>query len=240
MTVLPYKQEKESKKRQVQQMFNNISGKYDLLNHLLSFGIDILWRKKAIKLLKNENPETILDVATGTGDFAIEALKINPDKVTGVDIADNMLDIGRQKINKKGLQDKIELLHGDSENLPFQDNKFDAVIVSFGVRNFENLEKGLTDMHRVLKANGTVVILEFSKPGIFPFKQIYNLYFNIILPLIGKIISKDRSAYKYLPESVNAFPDGAGFLKILDNIGFKQTRCIPLTFGISSVYWGKK
>ena len=240
MTVVPYKKEKSNKKEQVQQMFNNISGKYDLLNHLLSLGIDIIWRKKAINLLRSENPKKILDVATGTGDFAIESLKINPEKVVGVDIADNMLSIGRRKIRKKGLEDKIELVHGDSENLPFHDNKFDAIIVSFGVRNFENLEKGLADMHRVLKANGTVVVLEFSKPSIFPFKQVYNLYFNFILPLIGKIISKDQSAYKYLPDSVNAFPDGEEFINILNNIGFKETKCIPLTFGISSIYWGKK
>jgi len=240
MTVLPYKEKKTAKKEQVAEMFNNISGKYDFLNHFLSLGIDILWRKKAIKLLKKDQPKLILDIATGTGDFAIEALALNPDKVIGVDISEGMLEMGRKKMKKKGLDNKIELQLGDSEGLLFDDNKFDAIIVSFGVRNFENLEKGLGDMLRVLKKGGKVVILEFSRPAKFPFKQIYNFYFRSILPKIGKLISKDSAAYTYLPESVNAFPDGQNFLDVLEKVGFKNTECKPLTFGISSIYTGVK
>lgn len=225
---------------QVQQMFNNISKSYDLLNHVLSFGIDILWRKKAIRLLKKENPQSILDVATGTADFAIESMKLKPKEVIGVDIADSMLDIGRKKIKKLYLQDIITLSHADSENLPFDNNKFDAAIVSFGVRNFENLEKGLAEMQRVIKKEGVLVVLEFSKPRKFPMKQLYSFYFKYILPLIGKIVSKDNAAYTYLPESVHAFPDGQAFLDILDKLGFKETKWIPLTFGISSIYWARK
>jgi demethylmenaquinone methyltransferase/2-methoxy-6-polyprenyl-1,4-benzoquinol methylase len=240
MAVVPYKDDQKSKKEQVATMFNNISKKYDFLNHLLSFGIDIYWRKKAIRLLQKEKPEKILDVATGTGDFAIEALALNPKEVIGVDISEGMLEVGREKIKKKNLENKISLQLGDSEKLLFNDNIFDAVIVSFGVRNFEDLEKGLKDMYRVLKPGGTTVIIEFSKPKIFPFKQIYNFYFKAILPVVGKIISKDRAAYTYLPESVKSFPDGKDFLNILEKIGFKKTTCIPLTFGISSIYIGKK
>ncbi|MDX1628002.1 MAG: bifunctional demethylmenaquinone methyltransferase/2-methoxy-6-polyprenyl-1,4-benzoquinol methylase UbiE [Fulvivirga sp.] len=240
MTVLPYKEKESSKKQQVAEMFNNISGKYDFLNHFLSLGIDIIWRKKAIKMLRKDNPKLILDIATGTGDFAIEALKLNPDKVIGVDISEGMLDMGRKKLKKKGLQDKIELQLGDSEGLKFEDNKFDAIIVAFGVRNFENLEKGIEDMFRVLKKGGKVVILEFSKPSKFPFKQIYNFYFRAILPKIGRLISKDSAAYTYLPESVSAFPVGKDFLQVLKNVGFKNTQCKPLTFGVSSIYIGEK
>jgi len=238
--VKPYKNENLGKKDQVAKMFNNISANYDLLNHLLSLGIDIRWRKKAIKLLKNDPPKTILDVATGTGDFAIQALELNPDKIIGVDISDGMLDVGREKLARKKLDDKVSLENGDSENLKFEDNNFDAVIVAFGVRNFENLENGLAGMFRVLKKDGRMVILEFSKPTTFPFKQLYNFYFKLILPIIGKVISKDNSAYTYLPESVQAFPEGKRFLEILNNIGFNQTRCIPLTFGICSIYTGTK
>lgn len=240
MTVVPYKDKQGSKKEQVATMFDNISGKYDFLNHFLSLGIDIAWRKKAIRQLKADKPKLILDIATGTGDFAIEALALDPDKVTGVDISEGMLKVGREKMKKKNLQDKIELLLGDSERLQFDDNNFDAVIVSFGVRNFENLEKGLADMYRVLKPGGKTVILEFSKPKSFPFKQLYSFYFRWILPKIGNIISKDQSAYTYLPESVREFPDGQDFLQILEKIGFKNTRCKPLTLGISSIYIGTK
>ena len=240
MTVLPYKEKKTAKKEQVAEMFNNISGKYDFLNHFLSLGIDILWRKKAIKLLKKDNPKLILDIATGTGDFAIEALALNPDKVIGVDISEGMLEMGKKKMKKKGLDDKIELQMGDSEGLLFEDNKFDAIIVSFGVRNFEDLEKGLSDMRRVLKKGGKVVILEFSRPAKFPFKQLYNFYFKSILPKIGKLVSKDNAAYTYLPESVKAFPDGQNFLDVLEKVGFNNTTCKPLTFGISSIYTGVK
>ncbi|MBD3629684.1 bifunctional demethylmenaquinone methyltransferase/2-methoxy-6-polyprenyl-1,4-benzoquinol methylase UbiE [Cyclobacterium sp.] len=240
MSVVPYKDQKGGKKQQVASMFDNISRKYDLLNHLLSLGIDIIWRKKAIRLLKNDKPRLILDIATGTGDFAIEALALKPDKVIGVDISEGMLNEGRKKMKQKKLDHLIELQLGDSEKLLFEENKFDAVIVSFGVRNFENLEKGLTDMHRVLKPGGKTVILEFSKPKKFPMKQAYSFYFRYILPQIGKIISKDQSAYTYLPESVKAFPDGRDFLDILEKVGFKKTQCKTLTFGISSIYTGIK
>ena len=221
-------------------MFNNIAPNYDFLNHFLSLGIDILWRKKVIKLLKGEKPKTILDVATGTADFAIETLKLNPDKIYGVDLSEKMLAVGRKKILNKSLADKIELLAGDAENLPFNDSTFDIITVGFGVRNFENLEKGLTDMHRVLKENGKVAILEFSKPNAYLLKKIYLFYFLKILPLIGKIISKDNAAYTYLPQSVLAFPDGEKFITILQNTGFKNCKCYPLTFGISSIYIGEK
>tara|TARA_B110000908_G_scaffold171920_1_gene236534 strand:+ start:4939 stop:5661 length:723 start_codon:yes stop_codon:yes gene_type:complete len=240
MNVLPYKDKDTSKKEQIAAMFNSISGKYDFLNHFLSLGIDILWRKRAVRLLKNHQPKLILDIATGTGDFAIEALSLNPEKIIGVDISEGMLSIGREKLIKKNLTDKIELLSGDSEVLPFEDNFFDAVIVSFGVRNFENLEKGLSDMLRVLKPGGKVVILEFSKPKSFPFKQIYQFYFQWILPKIGKLISKNHAAYTYLPDSVEAFPDGDDFLNILNKIGFQKNKCTPLTLGISSIYYGSK
>ena len=240
MAVVPYKGENKGKKEQVAHMFNNISKKYDLLNHLLSLGIDIIWRKKAIALLKKDQPKYLLDIATGTGDFAIEALSLQPEKIVGVDISEGMLAVGREKIQRKGLQNVIELQQGDSENLQFENNSFDAVIVSFGVRNFENLEAGLAEMLRVLRPGGRMVIIEFSKPRRFPFKQLYNFYFQTILPKIGKLISKDRSAYTYLPESVQEFPDGDRFLNILTDLGYKQTRCKPLTFGISSIYTGIK
>lgn len=240
MTVVPYKESSESKKQQVAEMFNNISGNYDFLNHFLSLGIDILWRKKAIKMLKQDNPKQILDIATGTGDFAIEALALDPDFVTGVDISDGMLEKGREKLKQRGLDDKIALFNGDSENLAFEDNKFDAIIVAFGVRNFENLERGLSDMKRVLRPGGKVVILEFSKPDSFPFKQLYNFYFKYILPIVGRLISKDQAAYTYLPESVGNFPDGDKFLNVLQEVGYTDTRCRPLTFGISSIYTGLK
>lgn len=240
MQIVPYKNEDGSKKEQVAKMFNKISKRYDLLNHLLSLGIDIVWRKKAIKKLKGLQPKQILDVATGTGDFAIEALKLDPEKVTGVDISEGMLQHGRVKMKKKGFDDRIELIYGDSENLPFDNDNFDAIIAAFGVRNFENLEAGLTEMHRVMKKGGKVVILEFSRPKSFPFKQLYNFYFKIILPRIGKSVAKDNAAYSYLPESVQHFPDGDDFINILNKTGFSKTECTPLTFGISSIYTGIK
>ena len=229
MTVVPYKEDRSGKKEQVARMFDSISGNYDFLNHFLSLGIDIRWRKKAVKLLVPGKPKLILDVATGTGDFAVETLALNPDKVIGVDISEGMLEVGKKKMKDRGLEGKIELLKGDSENLPFEENKFDAVVVAFGVRNFENLEKGLTEMHRVLKPGGRMVVLEFSKPRMFPFKQLYNFYFTFILPKIGRLISKDPAAYTYLPESVQAFPDGDNFVSILNRLGFKDTLCKPLT-----------
>ena len=203
-------------------------------------GIHKNWRKKAVDLLKEEQPKTILDIATGTGDFAIEAIRLNPEKIVGVDISEGMLKFGIEKINTLGLQNKIKLQLGDSEKLAFPDNTFDAITVGFGVRNFENLEKGIADIYRVLNNNGTLVILEFSKPTTFPVKQLYNFYFNYITPFIGKLFSKDNSAYTYLPKSVNAFPAGNDFLKVLQKAGFKSTKAISLTFGIASIYSAKK
>ncbi|MCG8474025.1 MAG: bifunctional demethylmenaquinone methyltransferase/2-methoxy-6-polyprenyl-1,4-benzoquinol methylase UbiE [Cytophagales bacterium] len=240
MAVVPYKDQKEGKKTQVAQMFNNISKKYDFLNRLLSMGIDIYWRKQAVKILKAAKPKLVLDIATGTGDFAIEALNAKPQKVIGVDISEGMLAVGKEKVRKKGLEDRIEMQLGDSEKLLFEDNKFDAVIVAFGVRNFENLSKGLSDMRRVLKPGGQVIVVEFSQPEVFPFRQIYNFYFSHILPRIGNLVSKDDAAYTYLPESVKAFPYGEQFLAELRNVGFKETRCKKLTFGICSIYVGTK
>lgn len=238
--VLPYKEDPGAKKQQVARMFNSISARYDFLNHFLSLGIDIAWRRKAIRLLKGSQPKLILDVATGTGDFAIEALSLHPDSVIGVDISEGMLDVGRKKLKDRGLDSRIELRSGDSEKLPFGDNFFDAVIVAFGVRNFENLELGLAEMLRVVKPGGQIVILEFSRPSKFPMKQLYNVYFTSILPRIGRWVSRDSSAYRYLPESVNAFPDGTDFLNVLSRVGYKNPQCNSLTFGISSLYWGSK
>ncbi len=221
-------------------MFNSISGHYDFLNHFLSLGIDIRWRKKAIGYLKPFKPKTILDVATGTGDFAIEAMALGPEKIIGVDISEGMLEVGKKKIKSLGLEGKISLQHGDSENLPFPDNSFDAVIVAFGVRNFENLDLGLKEMFRVIKTGGHLVVLEFSKPKNFPLKQLYNFYFTFVLPKVGRVISGDNAAYTYLPESVKAFPDGIDFLNHLAQAGFSSADCRPLTFGISSLYSAKK
>ncbi len=239
-TITPYNQQ-EAKKTQVADMFNNISKTYDFLNHFLSLGIDIIWRKKAINELKADNPQLILDVATGTGDFAFEALSIlNPKKIVGVDISQGMLDIAQQKITKRRLGDKFEIKLGDSEKLPFEANEFDAVTVAYGVRNFENLEVGLADINRVLKPGGKAVVLEFSKPKAFPIKQLYNVYFTYITPGIGKLFSKDARAYSYLPESVAAFPDGEKFVTLMQKAGFKNTKCRPLAFGICSIYTGVK
>ena len=241
MTVVPYKEERSSKKEQVAKMFDNISHRYDFLNHFLSLGIDKGWRKKAVNLLKPLAPKKMLDVATGTGDFALQAMKtLQPDTIIGVDISEGMLEVGRKKIADRKLSEKIQMLTGDSENLPFESNNFDAVTVAFGVRNFENLVKGLTEIHRVLKPGAMLVVLEFSRPKRFPFKQLYNFYFKFILPKIGRAVSSDKAAYTYLPESVEAFPDGKDFTAILDSIGFKKTTCRPLTFGISSIYTAQK
>ncbi len=240
MTVIPYKEKQETKKEQVATMFNNISHKYDFLNHFLSLGIDILWRKKAVRMLAPHQPKKILDIATGTADFAIEALKLNPDEIIGIDISEGMLNVGKEKIKKKGVDNIISLELGDSENLRFETAYFDAYTVAFGVRNFENLEKGLTEMLRVLKPNGTGIILEFSKPKKFPVKQLYNFYFNKILPGIGKMISKDNAAYTYLPESVYAFPDGDDFIQLLNKIGYKDAKATSLLFGIATIYKASK
>lgn len=238
--VKPYSAE-GSKKTQVSAMFNRIAPYYDLLNRLLSLGIDRTWRKRAISLLEGSRPKVILDVATGTADVALEtARRLSPDSIIGVDIATDMLDIGRQKIRRRKLEQIIRLQEADSENLPFQDNTFDAVTVAFGVRNFEHLERGLQEMRRVLKPGGQVVIIEFSRPRLFPFKQLFQFYFKNILPFIGRITSKDPRAYRYLYESVQAFPDGQAFLEVMRLAGYKQYRCLPLTLGICSVYTGFK
>ena len=228
------------KKQEVRQMFNNIARRYDFLNHFLSAGIDYSWRRKAINMIGKNHPKTILDVATGTGDLAIAALKIKPEKIIGIDIADDMVEVGINKIKKKNLQDIIHLQTGDSENLDFPNETFDAVMVAFGVRNFENLKKGLSEMHRVLKPGGQVLILEFSQPSKFPVKQFYNFYFRYILPFLGKIISGDKSAYTYLHDSVEVFPFGQQFMDILKETGFANTFHKSLTFGIASIYSGIK
>lgn len=237
--VKPYKTEK-SKKEEVAQMFDNISKRYDFLNHFLSLGIDKLWRKKAIKLLKPLKPKKIIDLATGTGDFAIEALKLNPEKVVGVDISNGMLDQGRIKMKKKGVDNIISMEYGDSEDLPFEDGTFDALTVGFGVRNYENLEKGMAEMLRVLNDGGMAVILEFSKPKKFPVKQAFGFYSKYIIPLLGKSISKDSSAYTYLPESVEAFPEGKAFVEILEKVGYKNVKSKMVSGGIATIYYGTK
>jgi len=221
-------------------MFDNIAGNYDFLNHFLSMGIDIYWRKRLVKRLIKQAPANILDVATGTGDLAIAMLKANPNKIVGIDISNGMLEVGRKKITEKGVENKITLQQADSENLPFEDNSFDAVSVSFGARNFENLEKGLSEMCRVLRPGGKLYILEFSQPTAFPFKQLYQFYFKYILPLVGKIVSKDNAAYTYLPESVGAFPYGKKLNNIIENCGYTNAKDYPLTMGIASIYIAEK
>jgi demethylmenaquinone methyltransferase/2-methoxy-6-polyprenyl-1,4-benzoquinol methylase len=238
--VTPYKDSSKSKKNQVAEMFNNISSNYDFLNHFLSLGIDIYWRKKLVKLVENQKPELILDVATGTGDLAIALLKVKPKKITGIDISIGMLDVGKRKMKTKGYDDLIQLQEADSENLPFEDHSFDAVCVSFGVRNFEHLEIGLSEMNRVLKPGGKLYILEFSSPSVFPFKQIYNFYFKSILPSLGKLISSDNSAYSYLPASVDSFPYGKKLNTIIENCGYSKAENHPLSLGIASIYTAEK
>lgn len=240
MAALPYKQSKQSKKGQVEEMFDNISSRYDLLNHVLSLNIDKIWRKKTIKKLKPYHPSTILDIASGTGDFAVAAVKLGNVKITGIDISEGMLSVGRKKVAARRLEEQIRFLKADSENLPFDADSFDAAIVGFGVRNFEHLKKGLSEIYRVIKPGGVFFVLEFSKPMSFPFKQIYMFYFTRILPLIGKFISKDTRAYTYLPESVKEFPDGERFLAILADVGFTQNECYRQTFGIASIYKAHK
>lgn len=238
--VVPYKNEPEGKKEQVARMFDSISGRYDRLNHLLSMGIDRIWRRKAIKLLSAHQPKSILDIATGTADFAIEAGSIPEATIIGVDISEGMLDQGRKKILKLGLKDRITLKHGDSENLPFENNSFDSAIVAFGVRNFENLDKGLNEIFRVLKPGGKFIILEISEPHQTPWKQIFSVYFHHVLPLAGKIISRDKHAYSYLPESVVAFPKGLQFTQRMEAAGFHKCEWRPLTLGICALYIGEK
>ncbi len=238
--IKPYS-ESENKKGQISKMFNNIAPYYDLMNRVLSLRRDVTWRRKGIEKLKDINPQKVLDVATGTADVALEiANTLSPKQIIGVDISTEMLEVGRQKIRKKNLDGLIELREADSENLPFQDNTFDAVTVAFGVRNYENLKKGMSEMNRVLKPGGKIMILEFSQPTMFPFKQLYLFYFKNILPMIGKFTSKDPKAYKYLYESVQAFPNGKDFVKVMENTGYKFNECVPLTLGICSIYTGIK
>jgi demethylmenaquinone methyltransferase / 2-methoxy-6-polyprenyl-1,4-benzoquinol methylase len=239
-TVVPYKHSVNSKKDQVAGMFDNIAYRYDFLNRFLSFGIDIVWRKKMLAELKPLAPRTMLDVATGTGDVAIMASRmLNPEKIIGIDISEGMLEFGRKKITKLLLNNKIELLKGDSEAINSPDNAFDAVTVAFGVRNFENLEKGLSEILRVLRPGGQLVILEFSKPA-GSFRWIYNLYMNNLAPFFGKLFCKDKEAYQYLHSSVKAFPEGKTFLHILQQVGFKETTLNRLSLGICTIYCGRK
>ncbi len=237
--VTPYKTS-ASKKEEVRTMFDNIAGRYDFLNRVLSLRIDVAWRNKAIRILKSYKPAHVLDVACGTGDFSIAALKSGASQVTGVDISEKMLEAGRVKLRDKQLNDRITLLSGDSEQLQFDTGTFDAATVAFGVRNFEQLDKGLEEMFRVLKPGSPVVILEFSKPRVFPVKQLYHFYFSTILPLIGRLVSGDARAYTYLFESVSAFPEGEAFLSHLRKAGFKNCQVKRLTFGICSLYSGEK
>ncbi|MBA6155945.1 bifunctional demethylmenaquinone methyltransferase/2-methoxy-6-polyprenyl-1,4-benzoquinol methylase UbiE [Tenacibaculum sp. S7007] len=239
-TIKPYKDSELGKKEQVAKMFDNISEDYDGLNRVISLGIDVSWRKKVVKLVGENKPQQILDIATGTGDLALMMSDLNPTKIVGLDISEGMLEVGKQKVARANLSDKIEMIVGDSENIPFEDNTFDAITVSFGVRNFENLDKGLTEIFRVLKPGGKFVVLETSNPTKFPFKQGYKFYTNFILPVIGKIFSKDKVAYSYLSESANYFPFGEAFNNILQKNGFKNAKNLPVTFGVASIYTATK
>ena len=238
-TVKPYNSDK-SKKEEVEQMFDNISVKYDFLNHFLSLGIDKIWRKKAVKELQEVSPRKILDIATGTGDFAIANMKLQPEEIVGIDISNGMLEVGRKKMRKKKLDHIITMKQADSENLPFDDDYFDGLTVGFGVRNFENLEKGLSEMLRVLRPGGKAVILEFSKPKKFPIKQSFTFYSKYVIPILGKSISKDEKAYAYLPESVEAFPEGKQFENILIKLDYKNVKSSLVSGGIATIYTGIK
>lgn len=235
--VTPYKDSNLGKKQQVTEMFDNISGNYDGLNRVISFGIDVKWRKKVVQMVNLASPQNILDIATGTGDLAINlALKTQAESIIGLDISAGMLEVGKQKIAQRNLSNRIEMVLGDSEELPFEDNSFGAVTVAFGVRNFEDLEKGLCEIYRVLKKGGTFVVLETSVPTKTPFKQGYKLYTKHVLPTIGKIFSKDQSAYGYLSESASVFPYGEAFTEILTQIGFKKATAHPQTLGVATIY----
>lgn len=239
-SVKPYKDSALGKKEQVAQMFDAISGNYDGLNRVISFGIDVHWRKKVLKIVADTNPTNILDIATGTGDLAILMAQTTATKIVGLDISAGMLEVGKKKIAGKNMSEKIEMIIGDSEELPFEDNSFDAITVAFGVRNFENLEKGLAEILRVLKPNGVFVVLETSNPTKFPFKQGYTFYTKKILPLIGKLFSKDNSAYGYLSESASIFPFGEAFNNILTKTGFIDVKAMPQTFGVATIYSASK
>ena len=238
--IIPYQNSDLSKKGQVEKMFNNISEEYDLLNRVISFGIDISWRKKIVKILKNKKPTNILDIATGTGDLAIELTKTNAQTIIGLDISKGMLEVGIKKIKNKKLEQTIKMVIGDSEDLKYNDDFFDAITVSFGVRNFGSLNTGLSEILRVLKPNGTLVVLETSNPTKFPFKQLYKFYSKFILPLIEKAFSKDKFAYNYLSESSAEFPFGKKFNNILNKIGFTNIVDYPQTFGVATIYVASK
>jgi len=239
--IVPFKESAVSKKEQVAEMFNSIAFRYDFLNHFLSGGIDMKWRKKAINELKAVSPKTVLDLATGTADMPIMLMKLlSPDKVIGIDISEAMLELGRKKVEKNNLKGKISLQTGDAENIHFSNASFFAATVAFGVRNFQNLEKGLSEIYRILKPGGKLVILEFSKPKNGYFLPFYRLYLRVIAPRIGKMISGSLDAYKYLNESVNAFPEGTAFIEIMNKMGFKETYFKRLSLGICTVYCGNK
>ena len=238
--VTPYKDSTASKKEQVAQMFDTISGEYDSLNRIISFGTDVSWRKKVIQLIADQKPQAVIDIATGTGDLAIMMHKTTATQIVGLDISAGMLAVGQKKINALKLDNTIEMVLGDSENIPYDTHSFDAATVSFGIRNFENLQKGLTEINRILKPNGQLVILETSVPEKAPFKQFYNLYSKNVLPLIGKLFSKDKKAYAYLSESASVFPYGEALQKILLDVGFKNVTFEPQTFGAATIYIAKK
>jgi demethylmenaquinone methyltransferase/2-methoxy-6-polyprenyl-1,4-benzoquinol methylase len=238
--IKPYGDSSRSKKEEVAQMFDNISGNYDQLNRMISFGADVKWRKKVLKMVSDAQPKTILDIATGTGDLAILFAQTKAEKIVGLDISVGMLDVGRDKIKRLNLQDRIEMIVGDSENLPFENGTFDVVIVSFGIRNFENLEKGLAEILRVLTPNGQLIVLETSVPDKFPFKQGYNFHTKVVLPTIGKLFSKDKRAYTYLSESANAFPFGQKLCDIFAKVGFKKADFYKQTMGVATIYQVKK
>ncbi|MGV6830912.1 MAG: bifunctional demethylmenaquinone methyltransferase/2-methoxy-6-polyprenyl-1,4-benzoquinol methylase UbiE [bacterium] len=238
--ITPYKQSDQSKKQQVEQMFDTISGEYDSLNRVISFGIDIKWRKKLVDLVKATQPKEVLDIATGTGDLAIALAKTNATRIVGLDISNGMLEVGRKKIKNLELSSVIEMVQADSENLPFEDNSFDAITVAFGIRNFETLEKGLAEILRVLKPNGIFAILETSVPSKTPYKQGYHFYCKFILPTIGKLFSKDKVAYKYLSDSAAVFPHGEALNNILRKIGFINATALPQTFGAATIYIASK
>jgi len=237
--ITPYKTSKE-KNAQVAEMFDNIANRYDLLNSILSLGIHKGWRKKCVALLEKKKPAYILDVATGTGDFAIACARLKPVKITGIDISEGMMKFGREKLEKLGLSNTVTLQYGNAESLDLAENSFDAIVVGFGVRNFQNLEAGLTNLYKVLKPGGVLVVLEFSYPTNFLVKSLYNFYFTYILPFIGKVFSKDNRAYSYLNESVKAFPNNENFVDILNGIGYKNTAFSPLSLGIAAIYQGEK